>query len=225
MRHTVTSIGTSQVNNSYFDQSAATWDNEPRRITLMKAVGEAILREAQPTKDTDVLDYGCGTGLVSLFLLPHVKSVTGADNSPGMLEVLQGKIAAGGVQRMKVVRLDLEQDSVPEDRYHLIVTSMTMHHVADTERVIRAFHGMIHPGGKLCIADLDTEPGVFHAPEAAGSVHHHGFDRKWLTDQLAKAGFTRMRDVTAHTIYKPVVGGEERPFQVFLITATRPAPL
>ncbi len=57
---------------SYFDQSAASWDNEPRRIALMKAVGEAILREAQPTKDMDVLDYGCGTGLVSLFLLPHV---------------------------------------------------------------------------------------------------------------------------------------------------------
>jgi hypothetical protein len=27
----------------YFDQAAATWDDEPRRIALMKAVGEAIL--------------------------------------------------------------------------------------------------------------------------------------------------------------------------------------
>ena len=68
---------------TYFDQSAGTWDNEPRRIALMRAVGQAILREAQPTSDMDVLDYGCGTGLVSLFLLPHVRSVTGADNSPG----------------------------------------------------------------------------------------------------------------------------------------------
>jgi hypothetical protein len=25
---------------SHFDQSAATWDNEPRRIALAKAVGE-----------------------------------------------------------------------------------------------------------------------------------------------------------------------------------------
>ena len=53
---------------TYFDQSAATWDAEPRRIELMKAVGEAILREAQPTNDMDVLDYGCGTGLIGLFL-------------------------------------------------------------------------------------------------------------------------------------------------------------
>ncbi|MHB0955027.1 MAG: methyltransferase domain-containing protein [Pirellulaceae bacterium] len=82
---------------TYFDQSAATWDNEPRRIALMKAVGEAILQEARPTNDMDILDYGCGTGLVSLFLLPHIRSVTGADNSPGMLEVLNQKIGDGHI--------------------------------------------------------------------------------------------------------------------------------
>ena len=206
---------------TYFDQSAATWDNEPRRIALMKAVGEAILREARPTKDMDVLDYGCGTGLVSLFLLSHVRSVTGADNSPGMLEVLNKKITEGGIVNMNVIRLDLERDPLPVARYDLIVTSMTMHHVADTEKVVRAFRDLLHPGGKLCIADLDTEPGVFHSPEAASSVYHHGFDRDRLKGQLAAAGFTKMHDVTAHTIHKPVEVSGERAFPVFLVTASR----
>jgi ubiquinone/menaquinone biosynthesis C-methylase UbiE len=137
---------------SYFDQSAATWDNEPRRIALMKAVGEAILREAHPAKDMDVLDYGCGTGLVSLFLLPHVRSVTGADSSPGMLEVLNNKIQEGGLQGMRVSKLDLEHNAVPQARYHMIVSSMVMHHVADVDRVLRGFHEMLLPGGVLCIA-------------------------------------------------------------------------
>ena len=206
---------------TYFDQSAATWDNEPRRIALMKGVGEAILREARPTKDMDILDYGCGTGLVSLFLLPHIRSVTGADNSPGMLEVLNQKISDGRITNMRVMKLDLEQDSLPDERYHLIVTSMTMHHVSDTEKVVRAFHDLLHPGGSLCIADLDKEPGVFHTPEAAESVHHHGFDRDRLKGLLAAAGFTAINDVTAHTIYKPVESGAERAFPVFLITANR----
>lgn len=187
----------------------------------MKAVGEAILRESQPSSDMDVLDYGCGTGLVSLFLLPHVRSVTGADNSPGMLEVLQRKIAEGGIENMKVMHLNLEERPVPSDRYHMIVTSMTMHHVADTGKVLRAFHELLHPGGKLCIADLDAEPGIFHPPEAASSVHHHGFDRRWLKDQSAAAGFTEMHDVTAHTVTKPIATGEERDFPVFLIVGRR----
>jgi ubiquinone/menaquinone biosynthesis C-methylase UbiE len=207
---------------SYFDNAAATWDNEPRRIALMKAVGEAILREARPTEKMNALDYGCGTGLVSLFLLPHVRSVTGADSSPGMLEVLRRKLTEGGIENMSVIQLDLEHDRLPPERYDLIVSSMTLHHIADTDRVLRAFHELLLPGGTLCVADLDTEPGIFHTAEAAASVHHHGFGRGELKSRLEKIGFTRVRDLTAYTVRRPVQGGDERDFPVFLIMSDRP---
>lgn len=82
---------------SYFDTAAASWDSEPRRVALMRAIGEAVLQEAQPSREMDVLDYGCGTGLIGLFLLPQVGRVTGADNSEGMLSILRQKIADGGL--------------------------------------------------------------------------------------------------------------------------------
>lgn len=204
---------------SHFDAAAATWDQEPRRIALMRAVGEAILREAKPSSDVDVLDYGCGTGLVGLYLLPHVRTVTGADSSPGMLDVLRGKIESGGIRGMSAIRLDLEQDPPPSNRYGLIVTCMTLHHVAGIERVLSAFHTMLRAGGTLCIADLDLEPGIFHTREAAPSVRHHGFDRADLKAKLKQAGFAAARDVTAHVIRRPIESGEDRDFPVFLITA------
>ena len=95
----------------------------------------------------DVLDYGCGTGLIGLFLLPHVHTVTGADNSSGMLEVLRDKIAAGGVQGMKAIELDLEQDLLHSTRYDMIVVGMVMHHIKGTEKVLRGFHDLLVPGG------------------------------------------------------------------------------
>lgn len=204
-----------------FDAAAANWDANPHRIALMKAVGEAILREAKPTTDMDVLDYGCGTGLVSLFLLPHVRRVTGADSSTGMLQVLREKIHLGELTRMQARRLDLEHDPVPQDHYHLIVICMTMHHIADVDRVLRAFYELLHPGGVLCIADLDTEPGIFHDSETAASVHHHGFDRPTLKARLAQIGFQGARDVTAHTVLKPAKGVGLREFPVFLIVSSR----
>ena len=91
----------------HFDEAAKNWDSEPRRVALMKAIGEAILRDAKPASNMDVLDYGCGTGLIGLFLLPHVRSVTGTDNSPGMLEVLQDKIAGEGLENMKAIHTSL----------------------------------------------------------------------------------------------------------------------
>ena len=203
---------------SHFDKVAEDWDDEPRRVALMKAVGEAILREAKPTHEMDVLDYGCGTGLIGLFLLPHIHTVTGADNSPGMLKVLRGKIAAGGFENMKAIELDLEHDSLHNTRYHMITVGMAMHHIADTEKVLRALHALLLPGGMLCLADLDTEPGTFHPADMADVVHHHGFDRGRLKQQLADIGFLQVKDTTALTLRKPVEGQDDQEFSVFLIT-------
>ena len=206
---------------NYFDEAAANWDAEPRRVELAKAVGEAILRQVQPTRGMDVLDYGCGTGLLGLFLLPHVRSVTGADSSPGMLQVLEDKIRAGGLQRMQAERLDLGRDPVPDSRYHLIVANMVLHHVDRTDVLLAAFHQMLLPGGFLAIADLDTEPGLFHDPDVAESVYHHGFDRHVFMDRLYRVGLVDVTDVTAHVIRKPIANGEIRNFPVFLIVAHR----
>ncbi len=212
---------TASSSSNVFDQAAASWDANPHRIALMRAVGEAILREAQPTAAMKVLDYGCGTGLVGLFLLPHVGHVTGADSSTGMLEVLREKIRRGGLAQMEARCLDLECDPVPPERYHRIVVCMAMHHIADVDRILRAFYEMLHPGGLLCIADLDTEPGVFHDSEQAAGVHHHGFDRAEFKARLVRSGFREPRDVTAHTILKPVQSGDLREFPVFLIVGSR----
>jgi 2-polyprenyl-3-methyl-5-hydroxy-6-metoxy-1,4-benzoquinol methylase len=209
---------------NYFDEAAAAWDENPSRVRIMKAVGEAIVRQAAPTRDMTVLDYGCGTGLLGLFLLPHVRSVTGADNSPGMLQVLNRKIAEGGLNNMRAIRLDLAQDPVPRDRYHMIVSSMVMHHIANPDETLRAFHAMLLPGGLLCLADLDTEPGSFHTAEASGSVHHHGFDREELKARLERFGFAETGDVTAARFSKPVEKGGQEEFSIFLITARRPDP-
>jgi ubiquinone/menaquinone biosynthesis C-methylase UbiE len=206
---------------NHFDQSAAAWDAEPRRVKLAKAVGEAILRQVRPTHDMHVLDYGCGTGLLGLFLLPHVRSVTGVDSSPGMLRVLKDKIKSKGLRQMRTEKLDLQHDPIPEARYHLIVSSMVMHHVNQTDALLAAFYRMLLPKGYLAIADLDTEPGWFHDPEVAGSVFHHGFDRHNFIDRLCQAGFFDVRDVTAHVICKPIANGKIWEFAVFLVVGHR----
>jgi len=78
---------------------------------------------------------------------------------------------------------------------------------------------MLLPGGILCLADLDTEPGTFHSAAVADSVHHHGFDREELKARLARIGFSEARDVTALRFSKPVEKGGEEEFSIFLITA------
>ena len=207
---------------SHFDEAAATWDQEPTRVQRMREVGEAIVREAAPTRDMTVLDYGCGTGLVGLYLLPHVQSVVGADNSPGMLEVLGKKITEGRLDTMRAIHLDLQVDPVPQDRYDMVVISMALHHIADVDRTLRGCGQLLWPGGVLCIADLDSEPGTFHSAAARASVHHHGFNREALKRRLGKIGFADARDVTVSTFSRPVEADGQESFSIFLIVARMP---
>lgn len=208
----------------HFECAAADWDDKPRHVELAADIGRSILELVQPTPEMDVLDYGCGTGLVGLFLLPHVRSVTSVDNSPAMLKVLNKKIRDEGLRGMRTMRLDL-MDGVPvEERYHLIVSSMVAHHIADVAKMLSSMHRMLTPGGLLAIADLDAESGAFHSPDAAASVYHHGFDREFFKTQMSNAGFSVEKAITVHRVVKTTEYGEDRVFPVFLIIGKHDAP-
>ncbi len=110
-----------------FDKEAAQWDANPGRVKLAHDVADAMIKEVHPTKEMDALDFGCGTGLVTLKLQPLVRSVTGMDSSRGMLGVLESKVADQGSVNVRTQFLDLEQGGKVEGKYHLIVSSMTLH--------------------------------------------------------------------------------------------------
>jgi len=92
-----------------FDEKAATWDENPLRVMLAHDVADAIIREIKPTRDMDALEYGCGTGLVTLRLQPFVKSITGVDSSQGMLEIIKEKVKNQGLQNVRTQLVDFEQ--------------------------------------------------------------------------------------------------------------------
>ncbi len=49
----------------------------------------------------DILDFGCGTGLLTLHFQPLARSVTGLDSSPGMLDALKAKIRDQNLANVK----------------------------------------------------------------------------------------------------------------------------
>lgn len=198
-----------------FDQAAATWDEEPRRVALARAVAEEIARRVHLSRDIDVLDFGCGTGLLTLALQPLVRSVTGADTSSGMLDVLRQKLRAQGVSGVQTILLDRAVPLSVSVPFHLIVSSMALHHVASLAPLFSRFFEQLHPGGRIALADLDREDGSFH--EDPREVHHHGFERSAIQSALAAEGFVGLDAATAIVTRK-----ETREYPVFLITGHKP---
>jgi len=202
---------------NHFDVNAATWDADPVKQARALAVAREIQEQVPLSLHMQALEYGCGTGLLSFALQPKLGHISLADSSPGMLAVLNEKITADGITNMRAAKLDLVTDALPAERYDLIYTLMTCHHITDTDALLRSLYALLAPSGYLCIADLDAEDGSFHGQGFDG---HNGFDRRELAAKAASAGFRKARFTTAFSMTKGE-GPAQREYPVFLLVAQR----
>ena len=201
-----------------FDERAKDWDSDPDKVARARAVADEIRKAVPLSKEMKAFEYGCGTGLVSFSLQSDLGQITLADTSTGMLDVLKEKIANANVTNMHPIRLDLASDPLPDERYDLTYSLLTMHHIHDVQTILIKFRDLLAPHGYLLVADLDKEDGSFHT-DGTTDVHL-GFDRAELQNMVEDIGF---RDVTFSTAYeiKKQIGNKEKTFPVFLMTAQK----
>jgi ubiquinone/menaquinone biosynthesis C-methylase UbiE len=200
-----------------FDERARDWDT-PERIARAAEVASAIRGALDLSGTERMIDVGAGTGLLGLALVDDVGSVTLADPSAGMIEVANEKLAGGSLPTVHAVHHDLIADPAPADPFDLAVSMLVLHHIEDTAAALAGIHALLAPGGRIALADLDTEDGTFHSPEAEG-IHHQGFDRSEIERLAGEAGFGDVATRTAMRIADEDSGGPGYP--VFLLTGRR----
>jgi ubiquinone/menaquinone biosynthesis C-methylase UbiE len=201
-----------------FAEKAAEWDTNPTRVALAEAVVAALRAQLLFAAGWRVMEFGAGTGLVTLQLAPLVRHIDAVDASGAMLARLAEKAQQQNLPQVSCVCADGETHSLPDGPYNAIVSAMALHHVRDTQRLLQALHARLQPGGWLGLADLDAEDGSFH-PDATG-VFHNGFARTALQAQLGTAGFREIVFHDAWCVRKPAPGGT-REYPVFLAVARR----
>ncbi len=199
-----------------FDRVAAGWDNNPSRVALAKAIAEAILKTVPVSLDMKVLDFGAGTGLLTLGLLPYVGRITAVDASGEMLRVLAGKLKSLDIQNVETRHGDIGKDPLPEAEYSLVVSSMVLHHIADIPRTLMLLRRCLRLGGWIALADLDSEDGSFHSDPTG--VFHKGFGRGQICRWLKEAGFIEVNIRSAYRMVRSQHDGTTREYPIFLIT-------
>ncbi|WP_404419043.1 class I SAM-dependent DNA methyltransferase [Marinospirillum sp.] len=197
--------------SEHFDQSARNWDQRPMSQQLAQVVPR--LMEALPLAPSQhLLDFGAGTGMLSVPLAGKVRQVTALDTSEKMLEVLDEK----GVGNIKTLQQDVFAGL--EDRFEGIVSCMALHHVEDTAALMQVFAEHLQPGGYLGLVDLYKEDGSFHGDNAAKGVKHLGFEPEELKSLMEKAG---LESVQFQEILQ-IQHKNARQYPLFLVTARKP---
>jgi SAM-dependent methyltransferase len=210
----------SRANKERFDSIASTFDDNPGRIALARAVAGAILDTIPLTGQERAMEFGCGTGLVTALLTLCLKSVLAVDASRQMLDVLDAKSRELHIYKVETVEVDIAHD-IPKGPFDFVFSSMTLHHIEDVPRLIKRIYQCVTPGGRVAFADLLREDGRFHAENVPGVVHH-GFEEAALLAWIMSAGFIDARVRQVHVVKKPRPNGVTQEYPILLATGRRP---
>ena len=205
-----------------FNAAAETWDDNPRRVKLARQVMQSMQDSIPFKTNWNVLEIGCGTGLLSYPVARKTATLTSIDTSQGMIDELKKKIREYKLLNIRPVVLDILSSSLsPETAqlYDLVFSSMTFHHIEEVDKALQKLYTLVRPGGYLAIADLDEEDGFFH--DSGDERVHHGFRRDLFEKLLMHAGFIDITFSTAATFTKTNRACNERSYSVFLATARK----
>jgi len=178
------------MDKNVFEQMANRYDSE-ERIELAKIVSDEVKTELQDSKSKSLIDYGSGTGLVSLALADLVDSVLLVDSSEQMLQVAKEKITHKGITNAEVLYSDFTEEK-PEMKADIVLVSLVLLHIPDTNAILKELFTVLNNGGKLIIVDFDKNEKINH-PKV-----HNGFVHEELKNKLAKVGFKSVEMKTFH---------------------------
>ena len=199
-----------------FDEASKTWDLRPASIALANACVKNINEVIKLKDDAKILEYGCGTGLVSFGLSNDTNSVLGMDYSDGMVEQFNKKVKDTNFSNIKAIKHNIEEEDLPQDEFDLIVINMSLHHIKDTNMFASKVYKALTNNGYLCINDLDKEDGTFHKKHNNEGVYHFGFDKNELENSLKNLGFKIIDYKIVHTDIR-----EDREFPIFNLIAQK----
>jgi predicted TPR repeat methyltransferase len=200
-RHMVAALGgaarPSRASDSYvrstFDDFAESFDHS---LQLLQYRAPQLLHDALTaadvlprSKDLQVLDLGCGTGLCGPLLRPLARQLVGVDLSPKMLS----QAAARGVYDQLNCAELTEWLGACERKFDLVMAADVLCYFGDLEPVFARVRPVLAPGGRLgCSLEVapeeeSTEPCVLRPH---GRYQHQ---LAYIESALTRAGLETVR--------------------------------
>ena len=115
------------------------------RSALARLLDEAIPRDAR------VLDLGCGTGQMTIFLANGNRRVVGADLTRASLALAADAARRFGVAGALFVETDLRRPGLAEGRFDVVLSLGVLHHTPDPRAAFGALARLARPEGVIVV--------------------------------------------------------------------------
>jgi 2-polyprenyl-6-hydroxyphenyl methylase/3-demethylubiquinone-9 3-methyltransferase len=139
------------------------WDPEGdfKPLHQMNPVRANYIDLKAKVAEKNLLDVGCGGGLLTETMAQRGAFVTGIDMGEAPLDVARLHAEAGGLS-IDYRRITAEQLAAQSPEQFDVVTCLEMlEHVPDPAQVIRACYTLIKPGGQVFFSTLNRTPKAY----------------------------------------------------------------
>lgn len=181
-----------------WDDVAADWDNEKSTGVYATKAFES-LHGIIDLKGTRVLDFGCGTGLLSQKLSPAVKEIVALDSSEAMIEQMDKKELANVEPVVDILSRGLvAMHPAFRDQFDAVFASSVCSFLPNYSDVADIVYSLLDQGGCFVhwdwLSDQDETGGmtVAHVQQVLSSV---GFDEVTVSTPFAIDTATGKRTV------------------------------
>lgn len=125
-----------------------------RTLHVMNPVRLRYVDAAVHLRDKDVLDVGCGGGLLSEAMADRGARVTGLDASAAALQTARAHATLTGV-KVQYVQGTVEEFVHDGRRFDAVTCMELLEHVPDPESVLRSCASLLRPGGDLVLSTVN----------------------------------------------------------------------
>jgi SAM-dependent methyltransferase len=126
--------------------------------------------------DARIVEVGCGTGQMSLFLATADRVVVGADLTRASLELAANAAARFGVDRAHFVETDLRRPGLREGAFDVVYSSGVLHHTPDPRAAFASIARLARPGGIVVLGLYNTWARIPHrVRRAVGRLTRYRF--------------------------------------------------
>jgi len=144
----------------------------------------ALLKEIGLKSGSAVVEFGPGTGQLTVELAPACARVTAVDVSPPMLDRLRAKVADRGLDNVELVQAGLLSYEREPGSVDVVYSRLALHHVPDFWKVVALdrMRRMLRPGGIVRLVDVvyDFEPAEAEERIEAWCARYEGAaDGQW----------------------------------------------
>jgi ArsR family transcriptional regulator len=177
----------SATSQKFFASTAGQWDLVRDDLFGRDFLSGALLGLLD---DTWVVgDLGCGTGLATAAIAPHVGRVIGVDASDEMLGAARTRLAA--LKNVEWRTGTLEALPIKDHTLDAAVMLLVLHHIPSPAAAIADAYRALTPGGRLLIVDMTPH----HREEYRQQMGHVwlGFSDEQMRRFLTQAGFDHVK--------------------------------